>query len=324
MVAYNYTRRPFFKRRNYGITVTKGGKNTAVKKTIAKSQKRIYNSKPKTATSRALVNRSAIMTLSRQVNQIQRSKLGDFQQCLQTYGFQPTWVPSVELPACFCINDFNNSYVHNVGPPLYRGNGSSYTKVGNFAQLVNFPVASDLVDYNFKSENNVASRLIYAPISTSFQVQAALTMTPASEAIWIRVDIVKQKKVIKNLIRTLQLPDSVVGLGKMAMNNASVRNRYNKEYLTVLETKYIKLENNDVSSKKLRKQVNFHCRFNPKKPIRTDSESDGSTNTENDFYTNVDPLEQIWCIINFSQNDLTGLDINIQKTNRWYDQHGSD
>ncbi len=323
-MAYGYRGRYSRRGGSRGVYVGSGSTgNAAVKRTYTAAAKK-YSKKAAPTSQKTLANKMAIMTLSKQVNQLSRTRLGDFQQCLTKYGFQPTQVPAVELPVCFCINDFNNTYVHNVGAPIYRGNGSSYTKQGNFDQLVNFPVASDLVDYNYKSENNQASRIIYAPISSTMEIQCAKTITPADEAIWIRIDIVKQKKVVKNLIRNLQLPDSIVGLGKMALNNAAVRNKYNKEFLTVLETKYIKLVNNDISSKMIRRSVKFHCKFNPKKPIRTDSEADGSTNTENDFYTNVDPLEQVWCIINFSQNDLVGLDVNIQKTNRWYDQHGTD
>lgn len=320
---------PGFNRRMYrprkgAVTIGKPNTNTAVKKTIAKTQNRIYKKKSTTA-NKALVNRMALMTLSKQVTQLQRSKLGEYQTCRLRTGFQPTWTNILDEPVCFCVNDFNNSYVTNVGAPIYRGNAASYSKVGNLAQITNQPVSADAVDYFYKEENNTASKIVYAPISTSFAVQCQKNMATGDEPIWIRIDIVKQKKIVSNLVRKLHLPDSICGLSKMAIENVSYRNKYNKEFITVLQTKYIRLNNADSALKEIRGSANFYVKFDPRKPVRTDSEADGSTNTENDFYNNVNPLEMVWCIINFSTpHNLTGLDVNIIKQDRWYDQHGTD
>jgi hypothetical protein len=311
----------FQPRRGKSATAFGGGSNTAVKKTITKAQ-RTYR-KPTNKT-KALVNRMAIMTLSKQVNQLQRSKLGAFQTCRLRTGFQPTWAEPTNNPVIFCINDFNNSYVTNVGAPLYRGNAASFAKIGNFAQVVNSPSSADAVDYFYKEENNQASKILYAPVNTSFQIQCKRNMATGDVPIWIRIDIVKQKKVVNNLVRKLQLPDSVVGLGRMALQNTSYRNKYNKEFITIIQTKYLQLNNPDESLKEVFAQANFLVKFNPKVPIRTDSEADGSVNNENDFYNNVNPLEQVWCIMNFGSNTVNDMDINILKTDRWYDQHGTD
>lgn len=325
MVKYYRKKSAYPKTQRSSTTAFNGDTNTAVKKTIAKAQKKLYKRKQSTA-GKAMVNRMALMTLSRQINNLQRSKLGEFQQCREKIGFQPSWSVPAEEPLCFCLNDFNNSYTLNVGAPVYRGvvTGAVYSKVGNWSVLTNFPVATDSVDYFFKSENNTASKIIYAPISTTFNIQARKTMTTGEDPIVLRIDIVKQKKCLTNLIRKLELPHSIVGLGKMAMENVAVRNTYNKEFITILDTKYLYLSNKDSSDKEIRKQANFYVKFNPKKPLRTDSEADGSSNTENDFYVNIDPKEQIWAVVNFSNNDLAGLDINMFRTNRWYDQHGTD
>lgn len=324
MVSYYRKRSAYPSGQRTSVTAFRGNTNTGVKKTIAKAQKRVYKRRPTTA-GKALVNRMAIMTLSKQVNNLQRSKLGEYQQCREKIGFQPTWLDPVKEPMCFCLNDFNNSYTPGVGAPVYRGSGTAFAKVGNFTSLTNFPITHDSVNYFFKSENNQASKTVYAPISTTVNIQARKTMVTSDDPIVIRIDIVKQKKTLVNLIRKLELPHSISGLSKMASEVASDRNTYNKEYITVLDTKYIYLTNNDTSTKEIRKQCKFYVKFNPKNPLRTDSEADGAGADENDFYINVQPKEQIWAVMNFSSNDVkNGLDINMFRTNHWYDQHGTD
>lgn len=320
MVKY-YPRR---RRRSTAITIGKPNTNSGVKKTIAKTQVKLYKKKATTAT-KALVNRMAIMTLSKQVNQLQKSKLGDFQQCFEKFGFQPDGTTVSDLyPVCFCVNDFNNSYTTDVGAPVWRTLNDSAIKLGNFS-LVTTPVAQGITDYHFKSENNTASKVIYAPISSTITVEAKDNMAAATTPIVIRVDIVKQKKILNNSKHFLQLPYTMRGLGRMAYDNAAERNKFNKEYITVLQTKYIWLEQKDSDNPKaIRKSVNFHLRFDPKKPIRTDSEADGALNSELDFYNQVDPKDQIYCLLNFSTTSGFPIDINIFRTNRWYDQHGTD
>jgi len=75
----------------------------------------------------------------------------------------------------------------------------------------------------------------------------------------------------------------------------------------------------------IRRSCTIHVPLDKKNPIRVDSEAEHSTNNELDFYQNVDPLKQIYCIVSFSSNSaMASLDMNIRKVNRWVDQHGTD
>lgn len=310
-------------------TTSRAGKylargRTARQAKFAKNRTTVARIQRKKYVPKIVKNTQSLYALSRAVNQLQRSKLGDYQCCFEKIGLQLDYPAQVEHPLCFCVNDFNNGYVANVGAPIYRGNGATSLKYANFQDLTSFPVGFDSCDYHYKTEGNEVSKIIYAPISSTITVQAHKDMATGDEPIMIRVDIVRQKKVIHNALRQLMLPFAVTGLGKMCNENAAVRNRYNSEFLQVLQTKYIYLNNKDSALKEVRRQVKFYCKFDPKRPLRTDSDADGSANNENDFYTNIDPKRHIWCVINFSTNNLTGVDLNIFRTNRWYDQHGTD
>ena len=323
-MAYGTGMRRGYPPRRTSVVAVKGGSNTAVKRSMQKAENKQYKKKS-TTTDKAIVNKMAIMTLSKQVNQLTRSKLGDYQTCFEKFAFQPDGTTvSPDLPICFAVNDFNNSYTSTVGAPVWRTFNDSAIKLGNFSTAT-APVSQGITDYHYKSQNNTASKVIYAPISSTITVEAKDNMSGASTPIVIRVDIIKQKKVENNSKHFLQLPYTMKGLGRMAYDQASERNKYNKEYIQVLQTKYIWLTNKESEAvKSTRKSVSFHVKFNPKKPIRTDSEADGALNNENDFYNQVNPLEQIFCICHFSTSSGFPIDVNIMRQNRWYDQHGTD
>lgn len=323
MVAYN--------RRNFRSKATAFKKrvnsNLPVKRAITK-YKRFDGKKP--LAQKANNNRNAIMTLAKQVRSLQVSKLGDYQQCQLRAGFQPYGIYSPDFPVVFAMNDFCNGYVTDVGPPIFKPNGvSPYIKHTNF---VHYDKAAPYDHYNYwyKSRNNTASKNLYQPISTTMDIQLHKNMLPTDEPLVVRIDIVKQKKIVDNNVRNLMLPWAAPGLWNLATENTSIRQKINPEFLQILTTKYIYLNNRTGASNavgsttEIRKSTTIHLPFD-KKYIRVDSEAENSSNNELDFYQNVDPLQQIYCIMSFSSGSaIQNLDINIRKTNRWRDQHGTD
>lgn len=323
MVAYN--------RKNYRSKATAFKKrvnsNLPVKKAIGK-----YRKPPKTKPTGLYVanNRNAIMTLSKQVKKLQMTKLGDYQQCQLRLGFQPEGVYSQDHPVIFAMNDFCNGYTTDVGPPIFKPNGvSPYIKHTNF---VHYDYSTPYDHYNFwyKSRNNTASKNVYSPISTTMDVEIHKNMTPTDEPLVVRIDIVKPRKIVDNNVRNLMLPWAGSGLWKLCHENVSTRQKINPEFLKVITTKYLYINNRTGAATtggattEIRRSCRIHLPFD-KKYIRVDSEAENSSNTELDFYQNVDPLQQIFCVISFSSNSaMSSTDINIRKVNRWRDQHGTD
>lgn len=299
--------------------------NAPVRKAITK-YKRMDGKKP--VAQKAQNNRNAIMTLSKQVRMLQVNKLGDYQECQLRCGFQPSGIYSQDHPVIFAINDFVNAYTTDVGPPIWKPNGvGPYIPHTNFTNY-DMTAAIDHYNYFYKSRNNTASKNVYAPISTTMDIEVHKNMTPTDEPLVVRIDIVKQKKIINNDKRQLQLPFSGNGLWKLAREDVSTRQKLNTEFLDVLTTKYLYINNRTgsggTSTTEIRKTATFHVPFD-RKYIRVDSEAENSTNNQLDFYQNVNPLQHIYCIISFSTNSaMASTDINIRKVNRWRDQHGTD
>jgi len=322
MVAYNKNYR--YKASSYATRIKA---NNPVKKAITK-YKRANGSKP--VVQKVANNRNAIMTLAKQVRNTQLSQLGDYQQCQLRVGFQPQGIYNQDQPVVFAVNDFCNGYTTDVGPPIFKPNGvSPYIKHTNFVHY-DFATSYDHYNYWFKSRNNTASKNVYSPISTTMDIQIHKNMLPTDEPLVVRIDIVKQKKVIDNNIRNLMLPWSGSGLWKLCHENTSTRQKINPEFLQIITTKYIYMNNRNGSSNsvgatsEIRKSVTIHLPFD-RKYINVDSEAEHSSNNELDFYQNVDPTKQIFCIMSFSSNSaMASTDINIRKVNRWRDQHGTD
>lgn len=321
MVAYN--------RRNFRSKATAFKKrinsNLPVKRAITK-YKRLDGKKP--LAQKTTNNRNAIMTLAKQVRNLQVSKLGDYQQCQLKAGFQPHGIYTVYHPVIFAMNDFGNGYTTDVGPPIWKQNGvGPYVKHTNFTHY-DYTSTLDHYNYWYKSRNNTASKNVYMPISTTMDIEIHKNMKATDEPLVVRIDILKQKKILNNDKRQLQLPFSGCGLWNLAIENTANRQKLNTEFFNILQTKYIYVNNRTGSDSatptEIRRSCTIHVPFD-KKYIRVDSESENSLNNELDFYHNVDPTQQIYCVMSFSSTSaMTSTDINIRKVNRWRDQHGTD
>ena len=277
---------------------------------------------------RLIKNTASIAQLSRAVKTLQNTKLGDYQTVRARLGFQPATYFSTNAATCFCVNDFVQ-YGGEGAPTWVTNNNDGANKHSYFTTLIRNQIAAGTNEknyYHFKSQDNAASHVVYHPISSTlhFQVHKG-AMAPGDEPLTIRIDIVKQKKILTNDTRVLKLPHSIGGLGHLADENASTRNKYNSEYIQVLQTKFLYLTNKDSGTKEVRKNCKIHVPLSKYGYLRPDSDAVDNAGNYTDWYNNSDPKKQIWCIISYSATSaLSSVDINIIRENRWRDQHGTD
>lgn len=290
-------------------------------KTVSKIQRQPYVPKQ-------IKNTASIAQLSRALKGLQKSKLGDYQSNRETLGFQPAGVFNYGAPTIFAVNDFVQ-YTTDVGAPTWVTNlNDGANKHSNFTTLSRGQYSAGTNEknfYHFKEQDNTASKVLYQPISSTlhFQVHKG-AMAPGDEPLVIRVDIIKQKKILMNEHRVLQLPHSVGGLASLAYENVRLRNKYNPEYIQVLQTKYMYLDNNKgTSTNEIRSSCKIHVPLGGY--LRPDADAVDNQGNYMDWYQNIDPKKQIWCVISYSSTTaLASVDINIIRENRWRDQHGTD
>lgn len=294
-------------------------KNRGGLKSVSKIQRQPY-------VPRLLKNTASISQLSRAVKGLQRAKLGEFQTGKEYLGFQPSTYFNAQKPMCFCVNDFVQ-YVTGVGVPTWTTDmNDGANKVSNFAKAEknDTNVSSNEKNYyNFKIQDNTASKVVYQPLSSTMTFQAHANLSVGADPLYVRIDIVRQKKTLVNGTRVLRLPESIGGLGNMALKDPKYRNNFNSEYIHVLQTKYLYLNNKDAGAKSVRSSCKIHVPLQGY--LRPDGDATDNAGNYTDWYNNISDSKKIWCIMSFSDTSaMSGVDINIMKVNRWRDQHGTD
>jgi hypothetical protein len=283
-------------------------------------------------------NKQAIMTLSRQVKNLQLTKLGLYQK-----SYQKTYInlsPStnnrglINRVAFLPLNDFTfgsgfmQSYTDANDEPQYESAGGAFA---------NYEPQSGLFNNRFNywvNCNDQVSSAAYLPIRCSITMQFELkNMQPNSDPLWIRYMIIKQKKQLLNTTaHALNLPQNMNALSGMARDNR-LRNRINKEYFTVVTDKWVKLTNTNDVMKDVHKSCTVSMKF-PNKVIKIDKEFpitdriDPTVSVNQTFISNVSPKDVYYlCIHTSREMDISNSspEVLYMQANRfmsWRDQHG--
>lgn len=300
-----------------------------------KPVKRVQNRKyiPK-----QIKNTASIAVLARQVRTLQRSQVGMYQTRRE---FITEW-PSpandairliAQSPICFCANDFL-SQIPNCAQLFIDVNGTN-TAVKQWRQDQSAPVpASDAEhDMNQDNDNDIAQPDHYLPISTTVTFEFSYDMKPTDEPVFIRIDVVKPKSgkmLINSSLHQYMLPGAIQGFTNLAADPLN-RNRINKGYYSVLQTKYSVLRNTKDTgtlSAQIKRYMKIHIPF-PAKVLHCNC-ADNSVSTET-FYTNIPMAQQVWVVVSTSLQQGSaaitrgdnGIVVNAMRDIRFRDNGGS-
>mgnify|MGYP000004220656 FL=1 len=285
-------------------------------------------------------NTQSIYALSRKVVALQKSQIGMYQTRRE---YLTSWPVSdsatVRLtnvtPICFAVNDFI-SQVPN-GAQLYITNQSNQILqyVQQWRQSASSPVpAADMNhDMNINSDSDVTQLDHYQGISSTITFEFSYPMRPSDEPEFIRVDIVKPKRgrmLVNSSVHSYMLPNAIQGFTNLAQDPLN-RNRINRDFYTVLQTKYCVLKNTrDTGSAaaQIKKYMKIHVPLYNKmhKTNLGDYARTGET-----WNTNTPMSDQIWCIISTSLEQGAGaisrqdppLKLNACRDLRFRDNGGS-
>jgi len=284
-------------------------------------------------------NKQAIMTLSKQVKNLQLTKLGLYQKA-----YQKTYInasPSTSNKglanrvAYLALNDFTSG----------SGFMQSFTDTNSEPQIVtagqpfaDYEPGTGLTNnrYNYWVNcNDQVSSAAYLPIRCTITMQFEVkNMQPSSDPLWIRYMVIKQKKQLLNTTaHALNLPQNMNALAGMALDNR-LRNRINKEYFTVVSDKWTKLTNTNDVMKDVQRSCTVSMKF-PNKVIKidkefpiTDNDPNITTSVNQSFTSNVAPKDVYYLCIHTSRELNVGhsspevLYIQANRFMSWRDQHG--
>lgn len=318
-----------------------GKKNSYKKKTSKAANTNIAVSKiqGKKHVPKQTKNTMSIMTLAKQVKALQVSKLGPVQSVREAFEFPVYGLFDAKRPIMFCANDFIDP--GDIRAPIYGLQDNTLLRDAPYVMgrwsLNNGPTgpAGNDDDFNFwyKSNDNHCSQEIYSPIKTNICIKFAANMYPANRPMRFRIDVIRQKKLsYQSSDHALQLPDAMLGLNNLHHTDMLLRNRINKEYFEVIQTKFMYMKNPATSGPDYA-QVRSECYAKLSIPfdrsyIKPDIDSQGSSQDHAAFYKNVDPKKLIWVLISPDFHSGPASDNNLSITmcrhNVWRDQHGTD
>lgn len=228
--------------------------STAASKIQRAARAKLARSKPvRGTTQRAKINTISITKLARQINSLKRADNGPRQTMMQRVHVPADqWLHNT--PLCFTVNNFRTGthmmkgFWHPAPPPDTGGEPKlAYLDAWHKADLHQdfYSELPDTYNYWAGAQDDNVSRQSYLPISSRMEFDFRANMAVGQEPIWIRVDLIQPKKILRNsTAKSLGLPTNLFALKDMALNETSmdtIRNKYNPTYFTVKSTKWVKL-----------------------------------------------------------------------------------
>jgi len=346
-----------YKRKSYGSRATRAGARASAGRT-SRSGKITAARKTNTAVKRALRrparalrnvtnpsrNKNAIVTLSRQVRELQMKHYGDIQYSRQvlcknsgTKDIIGNGAFMATSPFLFELKNFYNQ------APVFRGDMTSNFQPAfiqdNKWLVINEAHATGAGrPYAFDVPTDAVSHTQYMPLTAFYAWHVKFwDVDPGKDKI-VRLSVFKLKSSHENSKIKTALPDNLGQYANMAVEDPSDRNKFSPVYHQVLYERTYHIRNNGDVAKDIEQYFNLKWSFSRKDGlIRLDTDQiDGQVNLElNDPMTTkqaycaanfghlVKPEEQIYVLLSTSNNTLSQkAEISCMRTLRWRDQQG--
>jgi len=340
--------------RSAAVQAARAG-NRAVAKKLAKP-------KPRTTT-KVGRNSNAIVTLARQVKQLQLADKGEFQKNYEVYHLPDATHFNSTHPLLFALNDMQRGTLHEQevnsgyddhharGCPVYIGKlqpvgGTSassypfYEQASRFYDYTQQYGQGDNEAYSYwKTDNDqTASKVSYCPIANYTKIQTRVHNLNHGETIWFRIDVIRRKRTRDLQFNSVQkkfLPNNLVNLSQLCVDDMTSRNRINRSYYQIIKTKWIKhtnmLSTTPIDSHKVT-TIGMKFKQMKKRPEerlfagelvtvpQTTGGHDDPEELETSFYTQMDQSDIFWCLVNTSHTgDDTKCKVDMTRYISWRD-----
>lgn len=285
--------------------------NKAVKRVYAKSK---YVPKSKTA-----VNKKAIMTLSRQVKNLQNQRYGEIQTAIDNYAGEA--IPNQDTPLCFAINDFYN------GTPVYMGTlvagVPGFNLAGTFNRNTYQSDMMDAYEWNARMNTEHVSHIEYKPVSTRLDFEMIFNdMGSLDQGAQVRVTLFKVKPIRYAGAVDCTLPERLGAYRNLSTHYTDPKaNNFSPRLHEVLYDKRLKILND--STRPIRTiQFSIPYTFKTGHVIRPDITSQPAGQV---FVQTVPQNDIIWCMVSCNNEahvkfDVAGL--KIRRMLKWRDRDG--
>jgi len=314
----NYVNRSNYQK-SYGRAVSNAPKDSNKNKPV----KKVYNQakKPKSKTGQ---NKSAIMTLAKQVKNLQNLRMGELQSHTQ-YALLGPWEnasPTSQNPILIGLNDFYDQLIK-------RGvNTAGVATYNNVKQLNRQSYNSDLNDeheWNARRNEEVVSSVQYKPVYTRLQLTFDLIQTGIRYNAPIRITVLKLKPYANTNKLAINLPMHLGAYRYLAERPyATNKNYFDKKYHSILYDKWININVDNKTAEEqsnIRKNCTISWRYKDNKILKPDF---ATVPSGQEFFTNVPIQEQIFVLVSVnSELDDKLQSMEIGKFDVWRDDSGA-
>lgn len=284
--------------------------------------------KPRRPAGKVQRNKSAIYTLSRQVQQLKNRSQGELQRNIQFCFLEGATLPTAASPVAFMLEDlYNNAHFYKGTVTGGGGNG-----VPGFAENALWQDVPDQTDlnpmYNLMNReidgvSDTVFRAISTKISFNFRVSAHGAW-PAPGC--IRITVLRMKPWLATSKLSVNLPGTLGSFRFLAQESAD-RGYFNRDYMTVLMDKWIPFKfpvqttTAGTDCNDIYKTVSIPWRFGPHgKTLRPDFSGDPAQR----MWTNIPETQQTWMLISVGSNlDGKLAKIEAGRVNQWRDPVGT-
>jgi hypothetical protein len=297
--------------------------NLPADSTSNKSVKRVYRKASATPKTKTGANKSAIMTLSRQVKSLQNQRFGEIQSASTVFTLDSALkLPEPKLPVCFMVNDFYND------APVWKGVHYPVSGDVGYSQIAvteRPSYNSDLLDqyeWNARQNTDAVSEIEYKPVYRRMNFHIETNLSGAYAPMKFRITLFKLKPVqlATNQI-DCQLPSRLGAYRYLADSNNQIKqNSFNPRFHTVIYDKWVTIKSDSTSPTKST-FVSIPYKFGDTDLVKPDFTNLPTGQT---FWTNVPQNDIVWAMISVSGNATHPIvsKITCKSFFSWRDKHG--
>lgn len=303
----------------------KGLANLPNGKTANRAVKRVYRKAKVVPKRKTAINKAAIMTLARQVKNLQNQRYGEIQTCIDVYNAQGSF-PNRANPCCFAINDFYHAC------PMYRGTllagVPGFNLAGNFNRMSYESDMNDQYEWCARLNSDQVSSIQYKPVSTrldfEFWFDNVNSLLNQGE---LRVTLLKVKPIQLEGSVDCSLPSRLGAYRNLCSEASDTKTNYFSPRLhEVLYDKRVKVDTTKFAH--LQSGIKQKIKFSIPYTFRTGHviTPDFTTLPAGQVFINSVPqTEIIWCMISANEeahNLFAAYGMKIRRFMKWRDRDG--
>lgn len=308
--------------RNYK-TKSKAIANLPSGSSTNKAVKRVYSKSKSVPKNKVDTNKKAIMTLSRQVKNLQNQRYGEIQSCIDSLATASatSYLPTQASPVCFAINDFYNN------TPLYKGTLSAgvpgFSQEGSFSRISYQSDLNDNYEWCARMNTDQVSSVEYKPVSTRLDIEFFLkNLNLEGYPARARVTLFKVKPITLEGSVDCSMPSRLGAYRNLSANAGDSKTNYFSPRLH--EVIYDKKISVTMDTDNVKRRISFSIPYTFKtnhvlKPDFT------NLPVGQIFINSVPQTEIIWCMISVNtamESKWEDFGLKIRRSLKWRDRDG--